>query len=244
MSVTYEHERPISTVDVVLLTARQRDAASAGTGDASRLEVVVATVRRREEPDAGAWGLPGTYLHAQADGDDTLEEAAQRALREKCGLPSTYVEQLRTYSGRKRDPRGWSQTTAFYALVHPSRLEGNPDILLRPVERLPELPFDHAEIIGDAVARVRSKATYSSMPSLLLDGTFTMPELEEAYHGLLGRRVDPSTFRRKIQGLKVATGGGETPYLVEAGFTQHRSKRPAALYRAAVDGVVYFPSRL
>ncbi len=244
MSVTYEHPRPISTVDVVLLTAVPRDPLPMGCVDASRLEVVVATVRRREEPMAGEWGLPGTYLHAQEGGDDSLEAAAQRVLRDKCGISGTYVEQLRTYSGRTRDPRGWSQTTALYALVHPSRLEGNPGTRLLPVERLPTLPFDHADIIADAVARIRSKATYSSLPTLLLGDTFTMRELEEAYHGILGRRVDPSSFRRKMQGLKLPDSEHETLYMPEVGKSQERSTKPATLYRPAVEGIVYFPARL
>ncbi|RYF68532.1 MAG: NUDIX hydrolase, partial [Comamonadaceae bacterium] len=136
----------ICTVDVVLLTLR---------GDTLQ----VALVRRDRAPFAGVLALPGGYVHAQEDTD--AQASAARVLRDKAGLASPYLEQLATFSGAVRDPRGWSVAVAYCALVPPELLapaEGR--IELAPVDVLPPLPFDHRQIVEVAVARVRSKSQY------------------------------------------------------------------------------------
>src|SRR5262245_31930104 len=110
----------ISTVDVVLLTLR------AG-------QLHVALLRRDREPFKDILALPGGYVHADED-QDTLD-AACRVLRDKTGIESPYLEQLATFSGAARDPRGWSLSVAYYALVPEAVISnaGHPDVELFPV---------------------------------------------------------------------------------------------------------------
>ena len=165
--VEYEFARPIATVDVALFTLRE---------DGKVLEV--ALVLRRSPPLEGAHALPGTYVHVDEDAD--LGAAATRVLADKCGLTGLFVEQLRTYSGRDRDPRGWSATTAYYALVPRATLQAaGADVLMRDVAATGDLPFDHAKIVADGIARLRGKATYTTLPAKLLPELFTLRELEE-----------------------------------------------------------------
>ncbi|WP_077033502.1 NUDIX hydrolase [Pelomonas sp. KK5] len=199
----------ICTVDVVLLTLHEQ-------------QLQVALIEREHAPFEGALALPGGYVRTAQDRSTT--EAAVRVLREKAALASPWLEQLGSFSGPERDPRGWSLSVAYYALVPAALLEGQPGLQLRPVARLPRLPFDHRAIIEAAVARVRTKSQYSSLPVHLCGETFTLPQLQAVYEALLGEPINKVSFRRKIDQL-----GMVEP--VEGAQELGRANRPAQLYR-------------
>ena len=136
----------LCTVDVVLLTLEDTS-------------LLVALARRAHDPFRGVFALPGGFIHEQEDAD--AEDAAARMLREKTGIVSPYLEQLATFSGRGRDPRGFSLSVSYYALVPEDVLSSAKpsDVKLVPVERARGLPFDHQAIVEAAVARVRSKSS-------------------------------------------------------------------------------------
>lgn len=199
----------VVTVDVVLMTLKDR-----------RLQVVL--LERERDPFKKRLALPGGYIHGGADIDAMA--AAERVLAEKTGLVSPYLEQLYTFTGGARDPRGWSISITYFALVNSALLEeqSSANFKLLPAEKLPRLPFDHNQIVAFAVDRVRAKSGYSALPCYLLPQDFTLAELQETYEVLLGNRLDKSSFRRKVE---------ELAFLLPAGVTQQRSKRPAQLYR-------------
>jgi len=201
----------ICTVDVVLLTLH----------DAS---LHLALLKREHAPFAGVFALPGGYIHAEEDSD--TRDAALRTLREKTGIGSAYLEQLETFSGPGRDPRGWSLSVAYYALV-PSRLidhESRPEVVLRPVDQLQGLPFDHPRIVEAALQRVRNKSSYSSLPVHLCGETFTLPRLQGVYEAILGEPINKVSFRRKIEELDILEA-------VEGQLETGKAHRPAQLYR-------------
>ena len=178
----------LCTVDVVLLTLA-----------ADGLQVALRV--RDHAPHAGALALPGGFVHREDD--RSTRDAAARVLREKTGLHSPYLEQLATFSGPDRDPRGWSVSVVYYALVPPPAPQAMPAAPLawHPVDRLPALPFDHAEIVRQALARVRSKSQYSSLPVHLCGERFTLPQLKAVYEAVLGERVNQVSFRRRMDEL-------------------------------------------
>jgi len=198
--------KQIVTADVVLLTVVE-----------GRLAVGLLT--RENEPFAGRGALIGGYVHADKDRD--TDATAARVLRDKTGLEGFFIEQLATFSGPKRDPRGWSISVAYLALTPLQRLT---DVLgeasrvsLVPVDQARDLPFDHGEILAAAVGRLRSKGAYSTLPARLLPEVFTLTELQATYQIALGvPRIDKSSFRRKlnelaliepVEGLRAETGG-------------------------------------
>ena len=201
----------ISTVDVVLLTLKEGG-------------LCVALLKRDREPYAGLLALPGGYIHPEEDAD--TEAAAGRVLREKTGIVSPYLEQLATFSGRARDPRGWSLSICYYALVPPEVIEraGRVEVSLHSVEAARGLPFDHAHVVTVAVERVKSKSSYSSLPVYLCGETFTLPQLQAVYETLLGEPINKVSFRRKI---------GEFDILepVKGALASGGAHRPAQLYR-------------
>lgn len=200
----------ICTVDVVLLTLH---------GDSLQ----VALLRRDYEPHQGELALPGGFVHA--DEDEDTQAAALRMLRAKTGISAPYLEQLHTFSGRGRDPRGWSLSVVYYALV-PGRVmsDGVEQVPLAKLDQLPPLPFDHRAMIDLAEQRLRSKSQYSSLPCHLLDQPFTLPQLQRVYEILLGEPLNKVSFRRKIDEMAVLEP-------VDGEFTSGLAHRPAQLYR-------------
>jgi len=198
---------PILTVDVVLLTLVKDS-------------LHVALFNRERAPFEGGLALPGGFIHA--DEDKNAVAAAARVLKQKTGLVSPYLEELCTFSGPFRDPRGWSVTLAYYALVPADLLDTG--VRLFPVSAMPALPFDHEEIVETAVARVRNKSGYSSLPAHLCETEFTVAELHAAYQALLGEDISMTSFRRKLDELKVLEA-------VKGKMRLTGSSRPAQLYR-------------
>ena len=99
---------PIVTADVALFTVID------GT-----LRVLL--LQRDNQPQAGAWALPGALL--KPDKDDSLEQTARRALADKTRVDIPHLEQVSVFSSRERDPRGYSVAVLFYALLPAARLD-------------------------------------------------------------------------------------------------------------------------
>ena len=217
------YPKPDAIVDVVILTLRD-----------DVLHVLLS--RRKADPYNGSMALPGGYIHV--DKDDDMMSAVKRVFRDKIGFACGYLEQLYTFGGKFRDPRGWSLSVAYLSVMPYRQLEGilNQDMILVPVDDLPGLPFDHRQIIDKAVSRMRSKSSYSSLPLFLLEDSFTISELHGLYEHIMGFSIDKVTFRRKI----------EAQGIIEelTGMTKKGSHRPAQLYRAVHDELFEFKETL
>ena len=144
-------------------------------------------------------------------------------------MRAPYLEQLKTYGSRDRDPRGWIVTTVYFALMASDsvRLGGNQEaVCWAPVQGdgvTFELAFDHARILADAVERLRSKLEYTHIAVHLLPEAFTLPELQRTYEIILQQPLDKSSFRRRVV---------QADMLEElAGRRRDGSGRPAQLYR-------------
>ncbi len=228
-------ERPSVTVDVVILTVEQH-----------RLRVVL--VQRDAHPHAGRWALPGGFVGV----DESLESAAERVLRDKAGIEDVYLEQLYTFGAVDRDPRTRVITVAYYALVDAERLRdgmGPENGRRLAVVEVPwegeaggavaartdddqalDLAFDHAEVIGLAVKRIRGKLDYVPIGYQLLPDEFLLRDLQEVHETVLGRSLVKHSFRRRMLG-----SGEIEPTGRYEGDVDHR---PAEFYRFTHDGAV------
>lgn len=205
LSLMKPEASPILTVDAVLLTIVEG-------------ELCVALHQRESAPFAGHWALPGGYIHTQED--DSTKAAAARVLRDKTGVVSPYLEEFGSFSGPVRDPRGWSLTVVYFALVPVVSAQ----VTLFPVNRLPNLPFDHGQIVTGVLERVRSKASYSSLPVHLCPPEFTIPELHAVYEVVLGESINMANFRRKLADLDLLEA-------VPGSMRSAGRSRPSQLYR-------------
>ena len=223
-------DRPSVAVDVALVST---------SGGALRTLVV----RRTEHPAKGSWALPGTFVAA----GESLEAAATRALAAKSGLSGLFLEQLYTFGDPKRDPRTRVLSVAYFALVDFERLAavtgaGAEVAVARvvvpwegetggPVELTTEagaplpLAFDHADILGMAVKRLRGKLDYTPVGFQLLPPSFTLLELQRVHETVLDRPLNKDSFRRRMlaSGLLEATGERQADV----------DHRPAERYRFA-----------
>lgn len=211
---------PFTTVDVVIFTV----------ADDALQVLLVQRPTAGSEPFPGLWALPGGFVDVRQDAD--LLACARRKLLDKTGVDSPYLEQLGSWGGAARDPRGWSATHVYFALIPGHDLilakgANAADVSWFAVDELlraPALAFDHGEILRAAVERLRGKVEYTSLPAFLLPEPFTLPQLQQAYEVVLGRPVDKSGFRTRM----MAAG-----FLVEAGQVEGTSRRPAMGYRLA-----------
>lgn len=175
-------------------------------------ELCVLLARRLEPPQRGLFALPGGFVGAS----EAPEQTAERKLREKTGVGSVHLEQLRTYAQPGRDPRGWLPSVAYMALVEPEALpEERPaerDASWHPVADLPPLALDHARIVEDGLwrlrARVADKAWFVRVAGALLPDAFTLRQAQQLYEALRGEPIDPANFRRDVRhtGLLRDTG--------------------------------------
>jgi len=226
------YPRPSVAVDVVLLTVRD--------GGVSAL-----LGRREDHPHRGRWALPGGFLRI----DESLDAAAHRVLRSKARLRDAFTEQLYSFGSPNRDPRTRVISVAYYALVEPAALDravaaragaglilarldvpwpgetGGPVAALDPDGTPLPLAFDHADILGMAVKRIRGKLDYAPIGFELLPRAFSLRDLRLVHEAILGRPLNKDSFRRRIldRGLVVPTGE-------RAAGVGHR---PPELYRFA-----------
>lgn len=224
-----QHPRPLTTVDVVIFTVLDG-------------ELKVLLVQRPQtggEPFPGRWALPGGYVDVARD--TNLLACARRKLKEKTGIASPYLEQLGSWGSRDRDPRGWSATHVYFALVPGADLKpmkgGNAAdvrwVSVKAASDQPGMAFDHDEILEAAVARLRSKVEYTSLPAYLLPEPFTLPQLQRMYEVILDRPVDKSGFRTRTLAAD---------FLEEVGQVEGDANRPALAYKMRDrDRVVVFP---
>ena len=137
MEYTYKYPRPAVTADCVVIT---REA-----------EPKVLLIQRGFEPYKGCWAFPGGFMNM----DETADQCAIRELEEETGLKVSTVYQIGTYSKVDRDPRGRTITVAYIAIIDsPLEVQGRDDAAKAewfPISDLPELAFDHEEIMSDAV---------------------------------------------------------------------------------------------
>lgn len=143
---TYDYPRPMVSVDAVVF--RERD---------GRLEVLL--IRRGKPPFEGRHALPGGFVEI----DEDLSDAAARELVEETGLDGVELEQLAAFGRPDRDPRGRCISVAFVGTLGRGgdRVSGGDDAAeasWHDTAALPDLAFDHDEIIALALARRQRNA--------------------------------------------------------------------------------------
>jgi 8-oxo-dGTP diphosphatase len=217
--------RPLATVDVVIFAVRD---------DALHV-LLVQRPAGDHEPFPNAWALPGGFVDLAKDRD--LEACAIRKLKEKTGMVSPYLEQLGSWGSAVRDPRGWSATHAYFALLPagPASETLAADARFFPVlagRVKPRLAFDHGEILESAIQRLRGKVEYTSLPVYLMPAEFTLPDLQKVYEIVLDRALEKSAFRTRMLAAEL---------IEPLAKTRKGPNRPAQLYRLKkAKAPVYF----
>ena len=145
-----KYPKPSLTADILIF---RKDAGNA---------IHLLMVRRSGHPFLGCLALPGGFAKA----GETIESTAARELQEETGISDQELKLVGVYSRPGRDPRGWTVSIAYAALVERDRIAPTAGDDAASVHWIPivvdadgryrlavdeALAFDHAEIIADAI---------------------------------------------------------------------------------------------
>ncbi len=211
--------------------------------DTAQNRLLVLLIMRQQEPFLNQWSLPGTLVRQ----GESLEDAAYRIMSEKIKVNNLYLEQLYTFGGPNRDPREAIDSfgvrylsVSYFALVRFEEAELIADkvtgIAWYPVKQIPQLAFDHKEVLAYGHRRLRNKLEYSPVAFEVLPQTFTLNDLYQLYTTVLGDNfADYSNFRARLlklgflsdTGIKVSRGAG----------------RPASLYKFDAEAFAPFKDK-
>ena len=211
MTYTYEYPHPAVTTDIVIFTVRD-----------AKLNLLL--IKRGMDPFKGSWALPGGFVRME----ESLDECAKRELEEETGLSGVYLEQLYTFGRTDRDPRERVISVTYYTLTPSETMELSAgtdaeEAQWFPVDKLPELGFDHQEIIRVAQERLSAKMEYSTIGLQFMPEEFTLSQLQTVYEQAIGRELDKRNFRKWMLSLNL---------IEETGKKYSRgAHRPAMLYR-------------
>lgn len=188
----------------------------------SRLEVLL--IQRAVSPCKGMWALPGGFVQHE----ERVVPAADRILKATTGVEGIYLEEVGIFDRLDRYPTWRVISIGFFALVSPEQYPLAPGIDTSAAKwfdlsELPELPFDHREILEVALGKLRKRVRERPIGFELLPAKFTLPRLQALYEAILGTALDKRNFRKKILRL------GMIEQLEE--LDPDRKRRAAVLYR-------------
>lgn len=169
--------------------------------DGSQLQALL--IKRGFEPEKGKWSLMGGFTNH----DESTDEAAVRVLRQLTGMDNIYMEQLYCFSDVNRDPAGRVISIAYFALIniadYSEQLQFEHEAKWFPLDKIPDLIFDHKEMVALAKERLQQKVANHPIGFELLPEKFTLPQLQSLYEAIYESPLDKRNFTRKILSLEI-----------------------------------------
>ena len=219
MTYTYKYPHPAVAADCLVFGHCQD-----GT---TRLLLI----ERSNEPCRGQWAFPGGFMNI----DETADDAARRELKEETGLTVVTLHPIGAFTAVDRDPRERVISIAFYALVSKTKyneIKGGDDAAEAQWHKfcqLPELAFDHEEIIQSAFERLQQSIHFEPIAFRLLDERFTMSQLQSIYIAIL---MPPLGSNRVRDRRNFAKKMSKQEYIEETEFKETGNPwRAARLYK-------------
>ncbi len=189
------------------------------------MELYVLLIQQKFGSQNSYWALPGGLVKE----DESLIDAVKRELQEETNVKVNYLEQLYTFGDDiTRDPRNRVVSVAYFGLVDPTKLILKADtdadnVAWVKIKNVPNLAFDHNEMITKAIMRLKDKLTYKPIGFGLLPEKFLFSELENLYTTILEKEIDRRNFRKKMLSFGIIEETEE--------FANKKSGRPAKLYK-------------
>jgi 8-oxo-dGTP diphosphatase len=198
-----EYERPALTVDVLLMSPLD-----------GVLKLLL--IQRGHAPFVGRWALPGGFVEP----NEAPEDAARRELCEETGVVVKDLIQVGGFGAPGRDPRGWTVSLAYLALMPAPRVaeqaiaaaDDAAQVAWFPAYAPPEMAFDHADIVQIALERLRLGLWTGPLAAPLLPPAFRLDDIHHLYQILLGRSLDAPTLARRLWAGKIWTLAGPGAY--------------------------------
>lgn len=207
--------------------------------DLNELQILLLKLRGHD-----LWMLPGGFIYLRED----MDQAATRILEQRTGIKLPYLIQFHTFGDVNRREktilpvvpvpnidqhekiRAFLEqrfiSSGYLSLVDMRSCTPTADALSDacswiPLNRLPDLGYDHREIVDKALEQLRSRINYMPVGMTLLPEKFTMKEFQTLYEKILSRQLDRGNFQKKMLKLgfldrqeKQHSGGAhKAPYL-------------------------------
>lgn len=175
------------------------------------------------------WALPGGLVK----NDESLIQAVKRELKEETNVEINYLEQLFTFGDDiTRDSRNRVISVAYFALVNPDKFNLIADsdadnVSWFNVEKIPNLAFDHKDMILKAIERLKAKLVYQPIGFDLLPQKFLFSDLENLYATILNKEIDRRNFRKKLLSFNILEETDE--------YNNPKSGRPAKFFKFKKD---------
>jgi len=161
-------------------------------------DIKLLLVQRAIEPEKNKWSLMGGFMQP----DESPEDAAIRVLEQRTGLKDVYMDQFHVFGKPDRDPVERTLSVAYYALIDIHQYEKQLSEEYHPewflLTDVPELIFDHNEMVKLALRQLRYKAALHPILFQLLPEKFTIPQLQALYEGVYQTEFDDRNFSRKL----------------------------------------------
>jgi 8-oxo-dGTP diphosphatase len=166
-------------------------------------ELRLLLIKRSFDPKKGSWSLAGGFV----EDSESLDEAAARVLRTHTGLEKIYLKQSFSYGEAERDPGARVISTAYCALIAirdiDRELADRTKAHWRSISDLPDLIFDHSEMVAKALADLQGQVKVKPVGFELLPEKFTLVQLQDLYEAIYRRRIDKRNFRKKILSMGI-----------------------------------------
>lgn len=189
--------------------------------------VKVLLIKRGFEPEKNKWSLMGGFLQPS----ETLDDAANRILKQLTGLEGVYMEQLHTFSDIDRDPGERTLSVTYFALIDIHQYEKQMTDQYHAewflLNKKPRLIFDHDDMVRLAQKQLRYKAAQHPILFELLPEKFTIPQLQSLYESVYDSLLDNRNFTRKIMstGLLIKMNGKDKSSSKKGAFYYKLNKR-------------------
>ncbi len=179
--------------------------------------------QRKFEPFQGVWSLMGGFVRE----DEDLDDAARRVCNELTGLKDVYVRQVGAYGKVDRDPGARVVSVAYCVLIDIDRYNEQLNMINNSywenINTLPEMFFDHKDMIADALKLLQRKISREPVGFNLLPPLFTLTQLQTLHEAILGEMIDKRNFRKRV---------GEMPFIEKTDqIDKTGSRKGAYLYR-------------
>ena len=193
------------------------------TIDKGKFKVLL--IKRKNEPFKNKWILVGGCAY----NNETAEEAMNRELFEKTHIKNVDFEMFDVFTNPNRSPLKRMIAIGYMGVCDSSIIdkfkstEKASDADWFEIDRIPELGYDHKEILSKAISALKEKIFTTTIIKRLFPNTFTLPELQIAYERILEKKLDRRNFRKKLLSDNI---------IIETNETQkEQNKKTTKLYK-------------
>lgn len=185
----------------------------------------VLLIKRKNEPYKDMWALPGGALYNNED----LENGLKRELKEKTGIENIKLSMFNVYGKLNRSPVFRMVAIGYIGVIDSNRVKVLKETLKTSnadwfnIKNIPELAYDHNEILSDALETLKEKIFETDILKNLFNDEFTLPELQKVYETILNKKFDRRNFRKKLINDEVIIDTNKV--------INFEGKKPAKLYK-------------